>query len=151
METIWTSTLFSIGHKWPRQNSPFNINTTSIRQVMRIKKNISLRIFLLTQCQILRGGIIRIVWQTVRSKGITDEILGVEGLRGVGIQASSNMYNNFLLHNWKVQIYIKGIARGGTGSRGASALQPPILNQTFFVTFSQTQCGGWRENLVSNL
>ena len=130
--------------------SPFNINTTSIRQVMRIKKNISLRIFLLTQCQILRGGIIIIVWQTVRSTPITNEILGIEGLRGVGIQASSNMYNNFLLHNWKVQIYIKGIARGGR-VQGCQCPPTPYFKSNFFCHNSQTQCGGRRENLVSNL
>ena len=58
--------------------SPYNINTTSIRRVIRIKKNISLRIFYLIQCQILRANIIRIVWHTVRR--ITNEILGVKEL-----------------------------------------------------------------------
>ena len=45
---------------------------------MRIKKNISLRIFYLIQYQSLRTSIIRIVWRTVRRN--TNEILGVKGL-----------------------------------------------------------------------
>ena len=58
--------------------SPYNINTISTRQVMRIhiKKNISFRIFWLIQYQILRTSIIRIIWQTVRS--ITNEIIGMK-------------------------------------------------------------------------
>ena len=58
--------------------SPYNINTISTRQVMRIhiKKNISFRIFWLIQYQILRTSIIRIAWQTVRS--ITNEIIGMK-------------------------------------------------------------------------
>ena len=57
--------------------SPYNINTISIRQVMRMKKNTSLRIFWFIQYQILRNSIVRIVWQTVRR--IFDEILSVKG------------------------------------------------------------------------
>ena len=58
--------------------SPYNINTISTRQVMRIhiKKNISFRIFWLIQYQILRTSIIRIAWQTVRS--ITNKIIGMK-------------------------------------------------------------------------
>ena len=58
--------------------SPYNINTISTRQVMRIhiKKNISFRIFWLIQYQILRTSIMRIAWQTVRS--ITNEIIGIK-------------------------------------------------------------------------
>ena len=57
--------------------SPYNINTISIRQVMRMKKNTSLRIFWFIQYQILRNSIVRIVWQTVRR--IFNEILSVKG------------------------------------------------------------------------
>ena len=56
--------------------SPYNINTISIRQVMRMKKNTSLRIFWFIQYQILRNSIVRIVWQTVRR--IFNEILSVK-------------------------------------------------------------------------
>ena len=49
--------------------SPYNINTISTRQVMRIhiKKNISFRIFWLIQYQILRTSIIRIAWHIITS------------------------------------------------------------------------------------
>ena len=57
--------------------SPYNINTISIRQVMRMKKNTSLRIFWFIQYQILRNSIVKIVWQTVRR--IFNEILSVKG------------------------------------------------------------------------
>ena len=58
--------------------SPYNINTISSRQVMRIKKNImQLEDHKLIQYQILQTNITRLVWQTVR--GIAKEILGVEG------------------------------------------------------------------------
>ena len=57
--------------------SSYNINTISIRQVMRMKKNTSLRIFWFIQYQILRNSIVRIVWQTVRR--IFNEILSVKG------------------------------------------------------------------------
>ena len=57
--------------------SPYNINTISIRQVMRMKKNTSLRIFWFIQYQILRNSIVRIVWQTVTR--IFNEILSVKG------------------------------------------------------------------------
>ena len=61
--------------------SPYIIDTTSI-QGMRIKKNINnLEDCWLIQNQILQTQIIRIVWQTVRR--ITNEILGVQGLRRV--------------------------------------------------------------------
>ena len=60
---------------------PYIIDTTSI-QGMRIKKNINnLEDCWLIQNQILQTQIIRIVWQTVRR--ITNEILGVQGLRRV--------------------------------------------------------------------
>ena len=60
---------------------PYIIDTTSI-QAMRIKKNINnLEDCWLIQNQILQTQIIRIVWQTVRR--ITNEILGVQGLRRV--------------------------------------------------------------------
>ena len=57
--------------------SPHNINTISIRQVMRIKKNISLRIFELIQYQISRSSNLSNLWQTV--KRITNEILDSKG------------------------------------------------------------------------
>ena len=61
--------------------SPYIIDTTNI-QGMRIKKNINnLEDCWLIQNQILQTQIIRIVWQTVRR--ITNEILGVQGLRRV--------------------------------------------------------------------
>ena len=60
---------------------PYIIDTKSI-QGMRIKKNINnLEDCWLIQNQILQTQIIRIVWQTVRR--ITNEILGVKGLRRV--------------------------------------------------------------------
>ena len=59
--------------------SPYNINTISIRQVMRLWKNVSLRIFLLIQYQILSTSITGIVWQTISR--IINQILGVKGLR----------------------------------------------------------------------
>ena len=46
------------------RTSPYNINTISCRQVMRIKKNINQRIG--DEYQILRTNVLRIVWQTVR-------------------------------------------------------------------------------------
>ena len=58
--------------------SPYNINTVSIRQVIRIEKNISLSDYELIQYQILQTNNTRTVWQTV--KRITNEILGVKGL-----------------------------------------------------------------------
>ena len=63
--------------------SPYNINTISSRQVMRIKKNISQEIIMMIQLiqliqdQILQTNITRNVWETVRR--ITDEILVVKG------------------------------------------------------------------------
>ena len=58
--------------------SPYTISTISSRQVMRIKKNI---IYWWNQFQILQTSIILIVRQKVRR--ITDEILGVKGLRQI--------------------------------------------------------------------
>ena len=58
--------------------SPYTISTISSRQVMRIKKNINYR---WNQFQILQTSIIWIVRQKVRR--ITDEILGVQGLRQI--------------------------------------------------------------------
>ena len=61
--------------------SPYIIDTTSI-QWMRIKKNINnLEDCWLIQNQILQTQIIKIIWQAVRR--ITNEILGVQGLRRV--------------------------------------------------------------------
>ena len=77
---LWT--LYSINSFTPTSDqdriSPYNINTISSRQVMRIKKNISYGDYELIQYQILQTNIMRTVWQTVRR--ITDEILGVKGL-----------------------------------------------------------------------
>ena len=42
IETLWSQPFNS--HEWPRQNSPYNINTISTRWVIRIKKNINLGI-----------------------------------------------------------------------------------------------------------
>ena len=58
--------------------SPYNINTMSIRQVLRTQKNVCLKIFQLIQYQILRISITGLVWQTVRR--IIDEILDMKGL-----------------------------------------------------------------------
>ena len=57
--------------------SPYNINTISSRQVMRIKK-ILIRELLIDPIPILQTNITRTIWQTV--KRITNEILGVERL-----------------------------------------------------------------------
>ena len=58
--------------------SPYYIYTTSFRQVVRIKNiNHSLN-YQLIRYQILQTNTMRIIWQTVR--GITNEILGVQGL-----------------------------------------------------------------------
>ena len=80
--------------------SPFNINTTSIRQVMRIKKKFE--DFVVDPVSNSESSHHKNC-MTDRSKGITNEILSIEGLRGVGFQASNKKYINFLLHNLKVQ------------------------------------------------
>ena len=59
--------------------SPYNINTISSRQVMRIKKKNQLGDYKLIQYQILHTNITRTVWQIVRR--ITYEILGIKGLK----------------------------------------------------------------------
>ena len=48
--------------------SPYNINAVSSRQVMRIRKKVSIRGLFLIQYQISKsiGNIMRIVWQAVR-------------------------------------------------------------------------------------
>ena len=58
--------------------SLYNINATSSRKVMKIKKKYQLEDCKLIQYIIIQTNIIRTVWQTVRR--ITNEILGVEGL-----------------------------------------------------------------------
>ena len=63
---------------WDRISS-YNIKTISSSQVMRIKKKYQLGDHKLIQYQILQTNITRTVWQIVRR--ITDEILGVKGLR----------------------------------------------------------------------
>ena len=60
--------------------SPYNINTVSGRQVRRIKKKTQLGDYKLIQYQILRIGVMSILWQKVGR--ISNEILGVEGLKG---------------------------------------------------------------------
>ena len=57
--------------------SPYNIDTISSKQVMRIKKIYQLQDYKLIQYQILQTNIIRTEWQTERR--ITHEILGVKG------------------------------------------------------------------------
>ena len=57
--------------------SPYNINTISSKQVMRIKK-ILIRELLIDPKPILQTNITRTIWQTV--KRITNEILVVERL-----------------------------------------------------------------------
>ena len=57
--------------------SPYNINTISSKQVMRIKK-ILIRELLIDPIPILQTNITRTIWQTV--KRITNEILVVERL-----------------------------------------------------------------------
>ena len=59
--------------------SPYNINTVSGRQVRRIKKKTQLGDYKLIQYQILRIGVMSILWQKVGR--ISNEILGVEGLK----------------------------------------------------------------------
>ena len=69
--------------------SPYNINTISSRQVMRIKKNLNYGIY----NQILQTSILRTVWQTVRR--ITNEILGVKGFIAVDLRGSfSNIFQS---------------------------------------------------------
>ena len=58
--------------------SPYNINTISSRQVMRIKKDYQLGDFELIQYKILQTNTTRTAWHTFRR--ITSEILGVKGL-----------------------------------------------------------------------
>ena len=57
--------------------SPYNIDTISSKQVMRIKKKYQLQDYKLIQYQIPQTNIRRTVWQTERR--ITHEILGVKG------------------------------------------------------------------------
>ena len=59
---------------------PYNINTESGRQVRRIKKKTQLGDYKLIQYQILRIGVMSVLWQKVGR--ISNEILGVEGLKG---------------------------------------------------------------------
>ena len=59
--------------------SPYNINTISSRQVMRIKKSLSLENYKLIQYQIPQTNMTRTEWEIVRR--ITNEILGVKGLK----------------------------------------------------------------------
>ena len=47
--------------------SPYNINTISSAQVMKIKKNINKEIISWIQYQILGTNVIGIIWKTVRS------------------------------------------------------------------------------------
>ena len=54
--------------------SPYNINTTSRRQVMRIEKNISIRGLLVDLILNYPNSFIRTVWQTAGR--IIKEILG---------------------------------------------------------------------------
>ena len=58
--------------------SPYNINTISSRQVMRIGK-ILIRDYYLIHYQIPQTNFRRTIWQTVRR--IVNEILGVKGLQ----------------------------------------------------------------------
>ena len=58
--------------------SPYNINTISSRQVMRIGK-ILIRDYYLIHYQIPQTNFRRTIWQTVRR--IINEILGVKGLQ----------------------------------------------------------------------
>ena len=81
--------------------SPYNINTISSRQVMRIKKNINLGDYKLIQYQILQTNITRTVCQTVRR--ITNEILGVKGLGNVQHSPLILSIKSLILHTEKRQ------------------------------------------------
>ena len=59
--------------------SPHTFNMISSRQLMRIKKNINQGSIGWSNSKTLQTNITEIVWQTIRR--ITDEILGVKGLR----------------------------------------------------------------------
>ena len=73
----WDTEPFN-SHEWPRQNFSlqyqYNIKQGSDENKEKYKLGDKL-----IQYQILQTNIMRIVWQTVRR--ITDEILGVKGLR----------------------------------------------------------------------
>ena len=56
--------------------SPYNFNTTSSRQVIRIKKNINKEIISLSNTKFSELTLIGIVWETVRR--ITNDILEVK-------------------------------------------------------------------------
>ena len=71
--------------------SPYDINTISSRQVMRIKKNFSEGIISWSNTKILLTNITGTVWQTVRR--ISNEILGVKELKEDGSRSIS-MYSN---------------------------------------------------------
>ena len=78
--------------------SPYNINTKSRRQVMRIKKKYQLGDYELIQYQILQTDITRTVWQTVRR--ITNEILGVKGLSQIMFRQNKPMENFSAKCSW---------------------------------------------------
>ena len=60
--------------------SPYTISTISSRQVMRIKKNINYR---WNQFQILQTSIMNCKAESEENTGVSDEILGVKGLRQI--------------------------------------------------------------------
>ena len=59
--------------------SPYNFNTTSSRQVIRIKKNINQEIISLSNTKFSELTLKGIVWETVRR--ITSDILEVKALK----------------------------------------------------------------------
>ena len=73
----WDTEPFN-SHEWPRQNFPLQYQYNISQRSDENREKYKLREKLI-QYQILQTNIMRIVWQTVRR--ITDEILGVKGLR----------------------------------------------------------------------
>ena len=81
--------------------SPYNINTISSRQVMRIKKKFKLWDY---YNQILQTSILRTVWQKVRR--ITNEILGVKGFIAVDLRESfSNIFQSQLHKLYTINLH----------------------------------------------
>ena len=88
--------------------SPYNINTISCRQVMRINTNTNQGIItrLLLQNQIPQTNITRIVWQTIRR--ITIEILGEKRVKRIDELVDFHLCKLcHFLHNRKIVKIVK--------------------------------------------
>ena len=83
-------------HEWQDRISPYQINTISNRQVMRIKKIYFREV--LIHYRIHRASIMKIIWQTIRR--ITHVTLGVKG--SIQCCRSHQIFIvTLLLFNWK--------------------------------------------------